>query len=169
MVADKLVIYDHITYGSNIQTITDNIGYMVKGLNCEMIIFDNLTYSATSIGGDERRGIDKAMVALKDSTTKFNYTLVNVCHFKRDEDGSSLSLVEGDCPVNIEMIRGSQSIEMYSDLVIGLHRDKSSDNEKIRNTLQAWILKDRLPPGQDEGKHFKMRYDTKIKRLGDYK
>lgn len=168
-VADQLVIYDHITYGSDINTIVDNIAYMVKGLNCEMIIFDNLTYSATSIGGDERRGIDKAMVALKDSTVKYNYTLINVCHFKRDDEGDSLSLVEGDCPVNIKNIRGSQGIELYSDLVIGLHRDKGSDNEKIRNTLQAWILKDRLPPGQDEGKMFKMRYDTKEKRLGDYK
>ncbi len=168
-VADQLVIYDHVTYGSHIETIVDNIAYMVKGLNCEMIIFDNLTYSATSIGGDERRGIDKAMVALKDSTVKYNYTLINVCHFKRDDESDNLSLVDGDCAVNIKNIRGSQGIELYSDLVIGLHREKGSDNEKIRNTLQAWILKDRLPPGQDEGKMFKMRYDVANKRLGDCK
>jgi len=165
-VADQLVIYDHITYGSDIQAIVDNIAYMVKGLNCEMIVFDNLTYSATSIGGDERRGIDKAMVALKDSTVKYNYTLINVCHFKRDDE-TDLTICDGDCPVNIKNIRGSQGIELYSDLVIGLHRDKMSDNDKIKNTLQAWVLKDRNPPGSDEGKHWKMKYDRTTKRLGD--
>jgi replicative DNA helicase len=165
IVAEGLVIYDHITYGSDLETIINNIAYMVRGLGCELIIFDNISYSATGVRGDERRALDQAMIALKDSTVKYNYTLINVCHMKRDDN--QLDVVEGDCPVSIEQIRGSQGIEMYSDQVIGLYREKGSDNEKIRNTLHAYILKDRLPPGQDLGKSWKMRYDIKTRRLGD--
>lgn len=160
MVAENIAMYDHITYGSSLESIVEHIPHMVRTLGCELIIFDNLSYSATGLDGDERRGIDKAMISLKDSTVKYDYTLFNVCHVKRDEE----YIEEGEFPVSVSQIRGSQGIEMYSDYIIGLHRDKNDENLTVRNTLQACVLKDRMR-GEDDGKVFTMKYDTKTRRL----
>lgn len=162
MVSENLVIYDHITYGSDLMQVVENIPYMIKALGCEIVVFDNLSYSATAHKGDERRGIDQAMIALKDSTIKYDYTLFNVCHIKREDvhvfgDDDSL-------PVMVEDIRGSQGVEMYSDYIIGLHRDKNNENLSLRNTLEAYILKDRMT-GNDTGKKFIMRFDSNTRRL----
>lgn len=159
-IADKLVIYNHITYGSDLNQVVDNIPYMVKSLGCQIIIFDNISYSATGLDGDERRGIDKAMIALKDSTVKYNYTLFNVCHLKRDNN----FIGDSEIPVTIEGIRGSQGIEMYSDYVIGLYRDKLNENIDVKNTLTAYVLKDRMT-GSDTGKSFEMKFNPKTRRL----
>lgn len=164
-VAKSLVIYDHITYGSSLETIVNTIPHMVKALNCELVIFDNLSYSATSIAGDERKGIDKAMIGLKDSTVKYQYSLINVAHLKRDGESH---ISEDDDPVSVEMIRGSQGVEMFSDYIIGLHREKGSDDVRTRNTLIAYVLKDRFS-GIDTGKSFKMFFNHETRKLEDFK
>lgn len=160
-VADNIVIYDHITYGSDISSICANIPYMVRSCGCELIIFDNLSYSATGLAGNERIGIDKAMVQLKDSTVKYEYTLLNVCHLKRDDE-------EEMKPLTAESIRGSQGVEMYSDYIIGLDRDRTSDDPTIRNTLYVNVLKDRMS-GQDTGEIFSLYYNKETGRLEDGK
>jgi twinkle protein len=158
-VASQLVIYDHLTHGSSLDTIIDNLPYMTAGLGCEYVIFDNVSYSATSVANNERIGIDKAMTALKDCTVKYNFTLWNVCHLKR-EDGE---ITEG---VSVDKIRGSQGIEMFSDYVLGLERNTSSENPTIRNTLIAHVLKDRMT-GLDTGRSFKMSYNPETRRFED--
>lgn len=150
-IADKLVIYDHITYGSDLATIVHNIAYMVRVCKCPIIIFDNMSYSATS-EKDERKGIDVAMKALKDSTVKYEYTLFNVGHMKRP--GAFDDELE---PPKVEDIRGSQGIEMFSDYIIGLHRQTKHEDEHIKNTLDFEILKDRFS-GEDTGKKFSLQY-----------
>lgn len=155
--AEQLVIYDHITYGSDLSTIVANLPYMTAGLGCEYIIFDNLSYAATSVAANERVGIDKAMTALKDCTVKYNFTLWNVCHLKRDDGEIS----DG---ISVDKIRGSQGVEMFSDYVIGLERNVTAETEKARNTLIAHVLKDRMS-GQDTGRSFKMQYDAVSRRF----
>lgn len=162
IVAENLVIYDHITYGSSLDNVVAHIPYMVRALGCEFVIFDNLSYSATAIRGDERRGIDQSMIALKDSTIKYDYTLFNVCHIKR-EDGFS-ELEDDDFPVSVNDIRGSQGIEMYSDYIIGLHRDKDSEDPKRRNRTYGQCLKDRMT-GQDVGVGFHLDFNPETKRF----
>lgn len=160
--AENLVIYNHIQYGCDLLTIVDNIAYMVKTLDCQLIIFDNITYSLGGTKGDERRSIDIAMTKLKDSTIKYDYTIFNICHIKRENQFTILS--DDEFPVSVDDIRGSQGIDMFSDYIIGLHRDKSNDNITLRNTLQACILKDRFTGG-DVNKKFTMKFDKKTKRL----
>jgi twinkle protein len=160
-VAKNIVIYDHITYGSDIATICNNIPYMVRSCGCDLIIFDNLSYSATGLSGNERVGIDKAMVQLKDSTVKYEYTLLNVCHMKRDDE-------EEFVPMTAEKIRGSGGVEMYSDYIIGLDRDRTADDSTVRNTLSVHVLKDRMS-GQDTGKVFNLYYNKEEGRLQDGK
>lgn len=158
----NIVIYDHIHHGSNIDQIVKTIPYMVKALNCKYIIFDNISFSITTSGNDERMAIDQAMAALKNLTVKYNFTLFNVCHIKRSNN-PMFDNDEDEMP-NIEMIRGSQGIEMYSDIIIGLHRNTS--NTSTKNILTAYVLADRLT-GQDTGKSWKMKFDPKTRLLGD--
>lgn len=162
-VTNNLVIYDHIKYGSSIKSIVENIPYMVRGLGCEVVIFDNLSYSATSADGDERREIDRAMVAFKDSTVKYNFTLLNVCHLKK----SSESIIEeGQPPISADDIRGSGGIEMYSTYIIGLHRNKNTEDILEKNTLELYVLKDNVQ-GEDSGKKLKLHYNTEQRCLED--
>lgn len=154
--ANSVVTFDHKTYGSDLATITENLPYIAQALKCEFIIFDNLSFSATNLSDDERRGIDKAMLALKDSSTKYNYVLFNIAHLNDDSnDYKSCS------------IRGSRAVHMYSDYEIYLGRNVETDDPNDRNTLEFYIKKDR-ETGEDTGKSFQLRYNTKEKRFLDF-
>lgn len=154
-VAQSIVTYDHKTYGSSLTSILENLPYIARSLSCEFIMFDNLSYSATGLSEDERRGIDQAMIQLKDSSTKYEYTLFNVCHLNDDSDDVSQA-----------SIRGSRGVHMYSDYEIYLSRDVESDNPFDRNTLKFYIKKDR-ETGEDVGKSFKLYYNSQTQRLED--
>lgn len=153
--AESIVTFDHKTYGTDLMCIVDNLPYIAQSLNCEVIIFDNLSYSATSATDDERRAIDKAMIALKDSSTKYEYVLFNICHL--NDDGSD---------ANESSIRGSRGVQMYSDFVIHLSRNIEADTELERNTLTFYVKKDR-ETGEDSGKKIALRYNPKTSRLED--
>lgn len=161
-VAQDLVVYDHITYGSDIDVIVNHIPYMVRTCGCDLIVFDNITASATTSASEERLGIDKAMRALHETTVKYEYTLINVCHLKRDAQ----SLLEGERPPSIEEIRGSQGVELYSDFVLGLARKTRDNDETVRNTLEVHMLKDRLT-GNDTGKSFNLHFNHTSGRFED--
>lgn len=154
--ADSIVTFDHKTYGSDLLTILDNLPYIAQALKCEFIIFDNLSFAATNLAEDERRGIDKAMLQLKDSSTKYNYVLFNICHLNDDSDNFR------ECS-----IRGSRAVHMYSDYEIYLGRDTETQDTTARNTLNFFIKKDR-ETGEDTGKSFELKYDTKKKVFKDY-
>lgn len=154
-VANSIVTFDHRTYGSDLETIVENLPYIAQALACEVIIFDNLSFAATNLAEDERRGIDKAMLRLKDSSTKYNYVLFNICHLNDDsEDFRSCS------------IRGSRAVHMYSDYEIYLGRAVESEDQKERNTLTFYVKKDR-ESGEDTGKSFMLDYDVKRKCFKD--
>lgn len=154
--ANSIVTFDHRTYGSDLLTILDNLPYIAQGLKCEFIIFDNLSFAATNLAEDERRGIDKAMLQLKDSSTKYNYVLFNICHLNDDSDDFR------SCS-----IRGSRAVHMYSDYEIYLGRDVETQDTRERNTLEFFVKKDR-ESGEDTGKSFQLHYDTKKKVFKDF-
>ncbi len=154
--ANSIVTFDHRTYGSDLITILDNLPYIAQGLNCEFIIFDNLSFAATNLAEDERRGIDKAMLQLKDSSTKYNYVLFNICHLNDDSDDFRAC-----------SIRGSRAVHMYSDYEIYLGRDVESQETTERNTLEFFVKKDR-ETGEDTGKSFNLRYSPKDKKFLDF-
>lgn len=154
--AESIVTFDHRTYGSDLVTIVDNLPYIAQALKCEFIIFDNLSFAATNLAEDERRGIDKAMLALKDSSTKYNYVLFNICHLNDDSDDFR------NCS-----IRGSRAVHMYSDYEIYLGRDVETEDKNLRNTLTFFVKKDR-ETGEDTGKSFELKYDSKKKKFVDF-
>ena len=151
----NIVTYDHKKYGSSLETIIENLPYIAQSLKCDTVVFDNLSYSATNEKDDERRALDRSMIALKDSTTKYNYLLINVCHTNSDNDDYKSTT-----------IRGSRGIMMYSDMVIHLGRETESEDIKERNTLNFYVKKDRLR-GIDTGKSFQLHYDPRKRRFVD--
>lgn len=155
--ANSIVTYDHRTYSSDLISILDNLPYIAQSLNCQFIIFDNLSYSAAGMAEDERRNLDKAMKLLKDSSTKYEYTLFNVVHLNDDS-------------YNVEKstMRGSRGLLMFSDSVIYLSRDVESQDPLLRNTLRFYVKKDRAS-GEDSGKSFQLYYNHERQRLEDFK
>ncbi len=144
---EQVVTYDQRTFGSSLETILDNLPYIVNSIGCDTVIFDNLSFAATNETDDERRALDKSIIRLKDSTTKYNYLLINVCHTNSDNSDYKTAT-----------IRGSRGIMMYSDMVIHLGREVESTDPTIRNTLNFYIKKDRLT-GKDTGKSFSLSYN----------
>lgn len=155
-VANNIVTYDHKTYGTDLSTICDSLPYIAQALQCEMVIFDNLSYSATNASDDERRAIDKAMIRLQDTCVKYDFTLFNIAHLNSDDDTAKDAT-----------IRGSRGVQMYSSYVIHIDREIESDDPIIRNTLNFYVKKDR-ESGDDVGKHLQLRYNTHTRRLEDF-
>lgn len=145
--AESIVTHDHRTYGSDINVILKNLPYIAQALNCEVIIFDNLSYSISGGRDEERREIDRAMIALKDSSTKYEYVLFNICHLNDNDD-------------NKDSIRGSRGVQMYSDYVIHISRDFETD------TLWSEVMKDR-EEGEDTGKKIPLKYNKITRGLED--
>ena len=152
--ANSIVTYDHKVYGSNIETITENMPYIAKALDCEVIIFDNLSYSVSGDTDEERRAIDKAMIALKDASTKYEFVLFNVLHLNEAEPGKKPS------------IRGSRGPQMFSDYVIHVSRNVEAENTQERNILWLDIKKDR-EGGEDTGKKIGLRFNSFTRKLED--
>lgn len=160
---DRVVIYDHPNFGQTIENIVINIPFMVKALNCKYVVLDNLTSASSSTLGDDRKNIDKAISDLKSLTVKYNFTLFNVMHLKRSNDSI---LSDQDEQPNVEQIRGTQGVEAFSDVVLGLHRNIKSENELEKNTLYVTVLADRMP-GNKTGNQLKLYYDSKTGFLGE--
>ena len=156
-IAEKIVTYDHSQYGSDIDTILENLPYIAQALKCEIVIFDNLSFSVTGAADDERKNLDKAMLKLKSSSTSSCYTLFNICHLNDDKDD-----------FRDATMRGSRGMMMYSDQVIYLGRDTESQDPDDRNTLIFYVKKDR-ESGMDTGKEFSLKYDPALKRFVDGK
>ena len=160
---NKIVIYDHVNYGQKITDIIDNIPYMVKTLKCQLLIFDNLTSAISSTIGDDRKNIDKSISDLKALTIKYNFTLFNIMHLKRNDNHT---ISEEDEQPNVEQIRGTQGIEAFSDCVIGLHRNIRSQDMQEKNTLYVTVLADRMP-GNKTGNQVKLIYNQTTGFLED--
>lgn len=154
-----LVIYDHVTYGTDMASIAKTLPYMIRTYKCNVAVFDNITYAASAGMQDERKGIDQALILLRDSTIKYDYTIFNVAHMKRGDgfDGDELS---------VEQIFGSQGIERYSNYILGVNRDLGSPDNRVKNTLRVEVLSDR-ETGQDVGKFVNLFYNKQAGRLED--
>ncbi len=85
----------------------------------------------------------------------------NVMHLKRD---NGMIIDEDNDVPNVEQIRGTQGVESYSDLVIGLHRNPGAVDKILQNTLTVHVLADRAS-GNKTGNSFKLKYNPRTKML----
>jgi twinkle protein len=160
---DKLYFYDHKGV-SGIDSIIPKIRYMVSALGCKYIVLDNLTAVSTE-EHDERKGIDKIMATMANLTQEIGFTLFLICHLAKPTDGGK-SYEQGRM-VTPAAFRGSQSIQFASTFMMGLERDKFSEDESMRNVLTVRILKDRYT-GESDGMTMDLKYDRLHGKLVEY-
>jgi len=124
---DRVYFYD--SFGSmDIDTLMAKIRYYAKGLDCRFVILDHISIVVSDgrNGADERKLLDEIATKLKTLTMELNISLIAVVHVNRQGQ-----------------IRGTAGIEQLANMVVGLKRDKLSEDEIERNTTDVVVWKNR--------------------------
>lgn len=162
---DKLFLYSIDKAGEKGSTwavVKDKIKYMVKGLGVKHIILDHLTALACHMK-DERKELDACMSELGNLVHSLDCTIFLVSHLSKPVDGKGYE--EGRI-VTANAFRGSQSIQYWSAFMLGLERNKLSENPAERLLTQVRVLKDRFS-GEADGLTFYLKYDMITGRLNE--
>jgi twinkle protein len=155
----KVFAFDHFGSTGN-DEILDRVRYMVKALDCKIIILDHLSIVVSGQeGGDERKSIDLLMTKLRSIVEETGCGLILVSHLKRS-DGKT---AEEGGRVTLGDLRGSQSIAQLSDIVLAGERDAQNDDPNESNKVVLRILKSR--DIGDLGVAGTLRYDKMTGRL----
>lgn len=128
-----------------VEKIVNKIIYMVKVLGIRYIFIDHLTYIASMIRGDERRGLDTVMAALSRVMIEQNCCLFVVSHLAKpviyeSRDSNTSKTFEQGRRVQATDYRGSQSLQYYATTIIALSRNILTPN----SPMYVEILKNRI-------------------------
>lgn len=136
---DKFHLYDSFAESEE-DTLFAKLGYMVDGLDCDVILLDHISIvvSGMEANSDERKTIDRIMTRLKKFSKTKGVVVVVICHLKNPEKGKSH---EEGRPVSITDLRGSGALRQLSDTIIALERNQQGDTP---NVVQLRLLKCRF-------------------------
>ncbi len=137
--SDRIYFHDH--FGSTlIDNIHNRIEYMIRVLDCKVILLDHLSIVISGQSNpDERKAIDELMTKLRTLVQSTGATLVLVSHLSKH---SKKVWTKGH-EVSGHDLRGSASIEQLSDSIIAVERNLQADSTIARNTSQLRVLKNR--------------------------
>lgn len=122
-----------------VDELMGQLRYLAKVEGCKRIVVDHLSFIVASMPAqDERKAIDLAMTKLRGLVKQTGITLFLVVHLKRPDGNKGYD--EG-LKVSTNFIRGSQSIEQTSDVVIALQRNKR--DHVTHNWVEVVVLKNR--------------------------
>ncbi len=147
----KVLASDRITFlgskgDSSVDTVCNNITYMVKGLDCPLIFLDHISIlvglNHARRGGDEREAIDDTMHRLRSITDETGATIFILSHLSKPQGGGAGHEEGGR--VRLSQLRGSAAIAQLSNLTLVLERNNQADNEDERDTMIARVLKNRF-------------------------
>jgi len=158
-IMDQLVFLDMSFTSSSAADLKYNIRYLVQGCGCDYIILDHISFVISGETTDnERKTIDTLMHSLRTLCQQIDAGFILVSHLKRPDKGKSWA--EGRIP-QLTDLRGSASLEQLSDVIVGIHRDTTEEED--RNVLHLTVVKNR-PVGY-LGYAGSMTYDTATDRL----
>lgn len=125
---------------NNIEFIGDKITYFAKGLDCDFVVLDHISFMVSNDNNDERKSLDRIAHKLKALTVDLDIHICVVAHTKRVtgtplEEGGTLSLSD---------IRGTAGIGQLSNIVMGIERNSQSDDDTIKNTTTIRVVKNRF-------------------------
>lgn len=124
---DRVFIYT-LFGGDDPDDVLDSIRFLVASGGVDIVFLDHISILVTGLEeGDERRRLDYLSTKLKKMAKELNFCLVMITHV--NDDGQT---------------RGSRNISKIADSVISLHRDKLSEDELEKNTMEIIIEKNRL-------------------------
>lgn len=138
----------------DIDSLISNIRYLVKGLDCDLIVIDPFTYVRNK-NDNERLGIDASLYALRQLTLDLKVPFLIAQHLNQPKDG--LSWIEGR-KVKNSNFRGSGAFDFTATYLIGLSRDV------LKDTITVSILKDKQI-GEAAGKEVDLFYNNTTGRL----
>lgn len=112
------------------EAIVDAIRYMVGVQKCKFVFLDhlsNLAVKPDEVTSNERQVLDYLAVKFASLVKELDFTMFLISHV--NDDGKT---------------RGSRYIAKTADLVINLDRDKTHEDERIRNTTNLVIEDNRF-------------------------
>lgn len=110
---------------------------------------------------DENKALSEILAEQSELAKKHGWIIHEISHLARPREGKSHE--EGG-RVTIGNFRGSNSIGMWSHMMLGLERAQQAEDEEERTTTRCRVLKDRYS-GRGTGKVIAMGYDTESSHL----
>ena len=137
-----LYIYDHIG-NTNISNVMSRLEYMAVGIGCRVIIIDHITLLGNILlssdqWGSERLILDDTMKQLRALVERTGVIVHVISHIKKTDK----NVDEGE-RINLSDLRGSGSLAQISDYVFALERNRQHSDDRISNTTNIRVLKNR--------------------------
>ena len=137
----RFFLYNH--FGSvSLESILGRIKYMIKALECKVIILDHISIVVSSQEAkDERKAIDELMTKIRMMVEETNVAFILVSHLNRPSTGKPHE--EGG-QTSATQFRGSGAIVQLSDIVLGLERNSQAEERYERNLTTPRVIKNRF-------------------------
>ena len=160
---NRLHLFDHFGSLSDDNKLLNKIRFMANGLGCKYIFLDHLSIVVSEFAdeGEERTKIDSLMSKLKRLTQELNIWLGLAVHLRKATGGGD-SFEEGAVPT-LDDLRGSAGIKQLADTVLGIARDTTHPDPRVRNQSHIHVLKCRFTG--DTGHADTLEFDTSTGRL----
>ena len=159
---DRLFFYEG--FGTtDLDTITAQIRYMVKGKDCKYVFLDHITALGDGIedGNNVNQYMRKVVSELANLTRELDFTLFTISHLRKT-DGKKPHEEGGR--VHLDDLYGAAALKQWASYVFGLERNQQAEDETVRHTTTLRCLKDRYT-GLAAGKTIKIRYNKDTGRL----
>lgn len=134
----KFYVYDH--WGSmEVDNLLAKLRYMVVGLGVDWIVLDHISIVVSGMESrdeGERKQLDILMTKLRALTEATGVGMLAVVHVKRTDKNYN----EG-AKIGLNDLRGSASLEQFSDAVIGVERNQQGEHPE---EARLRVLKNRL-------------------------
>lgn len=144
----------------DIQTITEAIRYMVKGLDCKYIFLDHITALADGLDKDVNQQMRNVISSLAMLTRELNFTLFMISHLRKTEGKPH----EEGGRVHLNDLYGAAALKQWCSFVFGLERNQQAKDPNKRNQTAIRCLKDRFT-GKGVGQIIYVNYSPTTGRL----
>ena len=161
---NKVFIYD--SFGAtDLDTIKNNIRYMVTGKDCRYIFLDHITALGDGLedGNNVNQYMRKVVSELAKLTRELNFTLFTISHLRKSD--KSKPHEEGG-RVHLDDLYGAAALKQWASYVFGLERNQQAGDEEKRHTTTLRCLKDRYT-GIAAGQTVKIHYNKETGRLSE--
>lgn len=147
----------------DLDTIKNQIRYMVKGKDCRYIFLDHITALGDSLedGNNVNQYMRKVVSELANLTREMDFTLFTISHLRKT-DGTKPHEEGGR--VHLDDLYGAAALKQWASYVFGLERNQQAADEETRHTTTLRCLKDRYT-GLAAGQTIKIKYNKDTGRL----
>ena len=150
---------------TDLNTIKNQIRYMVKGKDCKYIFLDHITALGDGLedGNNVNQYMRKVVSELANLTRELDFTLFTISHLRKSEGKKPHE--EGG-RVHLDDLYGAAALKQWASYVFGLERNQQAPDENVRHTTILRCLKDRYT-GLAAGQTITIHYNKDTGRLSE--